>query len=350
MASSFDVVIIGSGFAGSLLGTVLRLSGQRVALIEQGQHPRFAIGESSTPLADFKLGELASQYDLKSLEALTTYGRWRQKHPQIMRGPKRGFAYFYHQAGEPFTSDSEHSTELLVTANSSLESADTHWLRSDVDLLFLEQAIAAGVEYFDRSHLESFQHHGHCELDLRRDAQAVTISSDFVVIATGNPQVWRHGISIPSCGRVPKTRSRTLFAHLKDVRPWQSLLEAHGHTTHDHPFPCDHSALHHVFDAGWMWQLRFDNQITSVGWMLDCDRYPFDPLLSVQQEWDALCARFPTISEQLSEVQVVAPENGIRRIPILQSELRMPSGPCWACCQRLSALPILCIARESRTH
>ncbi len=69
---------------------------------------------------------------------------------------------------------------------------------------------------------------------------------------------------------------------------------------------------------------------TSVGWMLDCDRFTFDPHIGVQQEWDALCERFPSISEQLCGTQVVAPESGTRRIPILQSELRAASGPYWA--------------------
>ncbi|MEZ6107717.1 MAG: hypothetical protein R3B96_16760 [Pirellulaceae bacterium] len=28
----------------------------------------------------------------------------------------------------------------------------------------------------------------------------------------------------------------------------------------------DQAALHHVVDDGWLWQLAFDNSITSVGW------------------------------------------------------------------------------------
>ena len=44
-----DVAVIGSGFGGSLTALALRARGQRVVLIERGRHPRFAIGESSTP-------------------------------------------------------------------------------------------------------------------------------------------------------------------------------------------------------------------------------------------------------------------------------------------------------------
>ena len=50
-----DLAIIGSGFGGTLLSLIAQRLGFTVALLERGTHPRFAIGESSTPLADFKL-------------------------------------------------------------------------------------------------------------------------------------------------------------------------------------------------------------------------------------------------------------------------------------------------------
>ena len=59
-----DVAIVGSGFTGSLAALALRRARARVVLIERGRHPRFAIGESSTPLANLLLEELADRYDL----------------------------------------------------------------------------------------------------------------------------------------------------------------------------------------------------------------------------------------------------------------------------------------------
>ena len=47
-----DVAVVGSGFAGSLVSLALTRRGRRVVMIERGRHPRFAIGESSTPLAN----------------------------------------------------------------------------------------------------------------------------------------------------------------------------------------------------------------------------------------------------------------------------------------------------------
>ena len=67
MNARFDIAVIGSGFAGSLIAMIARRLGRSVALIERGKHPRFAIGESSTPLANLLLEELAQRYDLPAL-------------------------------------------------------------------------------------------------------------------------------------------------------------------------------------------------------------------------------------------------------------------------------------------
>lgn len=44
----FDVAILGNGLSGSLLATVLGKQGVSVVLIDADQHPRFAVGESTT--------------------------------------------------------------------------------------------------------------------------------------------------------------------------------------------------------------------------------------------------------------------------------------------------------------
>jgi FADH2 O2-dependent halogenase len=65
-----DVAVVGSGFGGSLVALCLLQRGQRVALIERGRHPRFAIGESTTPLANLLIEELADRYDLPAIFVL----------------------------------------------------------------------------------------------------------------------------------------------------------------------------------------------------------------------------------------------------------------------------------------
>jgi len=87
----YDVAIIGSGFSGSLMGRVLAVLGYDVVLLERGAHPRFAIGESTTPLANLSLERLARRYGLADCYRLAAHGRWLDHYPEVRRGLKRGF-------------------------------------------------------------------------------------------------------------------------------------------------------------------------------------------------------------------------------------------------------------------
>src|SRR5438874_1023868 len=93
MSADFDIAIVGSGFGGSLTAMIARRLGYSVVLLERGTHPRFAIGESSSPLANLLLEELAIKYDLPRLLPLTSFGPWQRDYPDIGCGLKRGFTY-----------------------------------------------------------------------------------------------------------------------------------------------------------------------------------------------------------------------------------------------------------------
>ena len=88
-----QVAVVGSGFAGTILARILHRLGLQVRLIERGQHPRFAIGESSTPLAAICLERLARSFELPDLEHLAAYGKWMEHMPTVRRGLKRGFTF-----------------------------------------------------------------------------------------------------------------------------------------------------------------------------------------------------------------------------------------------------------------
>ncbi|MFQ5691013.1 MAG: NAD(P)/FAD-dependent oxidoreductase, partial [Gemmatimonadota bacterium] len=143
------VAVVGSGFAGSLLARILNRQGHRVHLLERARHPRFALGESSTPLTALCLERLAAHYGLEDLSWLAEYGRW-ERHPGGLRhGLKRGFTFYAHTPGEPYRNGPRNENRLLVAASPSDEVADGHWLRADVDAYMVERAAAEGVEYLD---------------------------------------------------------------------------------------------------------------------------------------------------------------------------------------------------------
>lgn len=334
-----EVCVIGSGFAGSLLAMMLAREGRSVAMIERGQHPRFAIGESSTPLANFKLRQIAKKHDLPQLESFTRYGDWREQHPELMRGPKRGFSYFGHRQGHAFETDDKHSGELMVTANSNLNGSDLHWLRADIDAFLVEEAIRAGVVFLDETTIRkslittpdsAVGDDGWVRWVGERKGKTISLDTHFTIIASGNPQVWQDAIDVPPANRWPRTHSRSLFAHFKDVEPWNTIMIEDGFGTAEHPFDCDQSALHHVFDGGWMWQLRFDDGTTSAGFMIDSDRFPLDASESGESEWRRWLDRFPSIRRQFGDAMVVRPQTGLQRTGRLQQSLRKVAGERWA--------------------
>src|ERR1051325_5671524 len=140
MKVSCDVAVAGAGFAGSLVALALRRIGKRVVLVERGRHPRFVIGESSTPLANLLLEELADKYDLPRLSPLAKWASWQKTYPQIACGLKRGFTFFHHRLGRPFAADPARNDQLLVAASPRDTSACRPFHRADFDAFLVGEA------------------------------------------------------------------------------------------------------------------------------------------------------------------------------------------------------------------
>src|SRR5688500_9481273 len=96
---------------------IARRLGRRVVLLERGRHPRFAIGESASPLAGILIEQLADRYDLPRLRPLSAFGTWQRAYPEVVCGLKRGFTYFRHDAGRRCAASSDRAQQLLVAAS-----------------------------------------------------------------------------------------------------------------------------------------------------------------------------------------------------------------------------------------
>jgi len=62
----YDVIVAGSGPAGSTAATLLAQQGHKVLVIERGKHPRFHIGESMLPLSTPVFDRLGIEWDKTS--------------------------------------------------------------------------------------------------------------------------------------------------------------------------------------------------------------------------------------------------------------------------------------------
>lgn len=325
-----DVVVLGSGFGGSLMSLILHKIGLRPVLIDRVTHPRFAIGESSTPIANLVLRDLATRYDLPRLVPLTRFGSARQTYPDVTLGLKRGFSYFHHETGRPFTPDDAHANELLVAASLDDHRADTHWLRADVDRFLVDEVRAAGISFFDDTTVTSFERSDGWRISAERRGGPLQFRATFAIDATGESGILLRALGIPRSADGFKTNSRAIFAHFRGVQPWQDLHHAAGGDVAVHPFCCDDAALHQVFDGGWMWQLRFHNGIVSAGIAIDCRQGNVANDLSPEQQWNVWLDRYPSLAEQFARASLVAPAGGLQRTARLQRLAATIAGDNWA--------------------
>ena len=326
MKRACEVAIVGSGFAGSLLARVLAVLGYDVVLLERGAHPRFAIGESTTPLANLSLERLADRYGLADCYALATHGRWVAGLPELRRGLKRGFTYYRHHPGEPFAERGFDSERLLVAASPEDALADTHWLRADVDDHFVQRAVEAGVEYLDRTELTTASFHaGGARLRGRRHGDAIEIDAGFVIDGSGAGGFLARQLAIPSGLERTHTRSALLFSHFDDVRPMREVAPL----LPEGPYPDDWAAVHHLIDEGWMYSLRFDHGTTSAGFLLTPRGLAGLGETSTEPArlWRLLLDRYPTIGVLFGDARPTMP---IGFVPRVQHRLTRAAGARWA--------------------
>jgi len=299
-----DVAIIGSGFAGSLTALALLKRGRRVALIEKGRHPRFAIGESSTPLANLLLEELADRYDLPRVRAFSKWGTWQRRRPEVACGLKRGFTFFFHEPGRAFGSDTGRDRQLMVGASPHDEIADTHWYRPDFDHALVREAEREGAIYLDETRLEGIRQEGDkTTLEGSRQGSSIRVTAPFVIDASG-PRGFLHGaLNLGEQTRRWLPPTQGLYTHFTNVARWDRLHDADEAP----PYPMDDAALHQVFPGGWIWILRFNNGITSAGAALT-DRLAASLGASEgEPAWRRLLASLPSVADQFRDAQPVLP-------------------------------------------
>ena len=326
-----DVAIIGAGFAGSILARALNRQGKKVLLLERGRHPRFALGESTTPLANLALERLAARYDLPDLHHLATYGRWTRHLPNLRRGLKRGFTFFRHHKGHSYTNTRLNEARLMVAASPDDSLADSHWLRSDVDHHLVRCAENEGVDYRDQTSVEAVTiNENSVSLVVEsqdEDTGKYTLRTRYVVDASGSGGVLGRLLKIPP--RVKRTQIDTslLFAHFQGVKPLEEVVFAA--LWGDGPYPESRAAVHHMLHNGWMYQLPFDHGVTSVGWVLRNDRLEIEaPHIhrNPSDAWERLLKSYPSLQDQFADAEPITP---IRYVNRLQYQFSRSAGPRW---------------------
>jgi tetracycline 7-halogenase / FADH2 O2-dependent halogenase len=299
-----DIVVVGSGFAGSLTALALLKCGRRVVLVERGRHPRFAIGESSTPLANLLIEELSDRYDLPRLRGFSKWGTWQRERPDVACGLKRGFTFFFHEPGVLFADDDERHRQLMVAASPHDSIADTHWYRPQFDQALADEAQAEGATYLDMTRLTGIRHEGDSTIvDGEREGRTIRITARFVIDASGPRGFLHRELRIGDAPHRWLPGTQGLFTHFERVERWDRLRPPPDAP----PYPIDDAALHQVFPGGWIWILRFNNGLTSAGAALT------DPVAAALRAsdgaaaWDRLLETLPSVAEQFRAARAVLP-------------------------------------------
>ena len=320
----FQVLIIGSGFAGSLMAMVARQLGFSTGLIERGKHPRFAIGESTTPLTNLLLEELAREYELAGVLPLCKWGSWQRHAPQLACGLKRGFTFYHHRFDQPFVADAAGQTQLLVGASPRDEVADTHWYRADFDHYLVKQAQSLGVTYWDEVGLDGASETSKgMRLIGTRAGERVEFAADLVIDASGPHGFLHRRLGLPEKTFAVLPPTRTLFSHFTGVGP---LPEAFEMPNRPPPYPPENAAVHHIFPGGWVWVLKFNNGITSAGVAAVDEVADGLKLGEGEPGWQRLLQRLPGLKQIFGPARSVVPFVYQPRLAFQSGQM---AGPRW---------------------
>ena len=268
-----------------------------------------AIGESTTPLSNLLLERICASYDLPRLAPLAKWGSWQRAYPQIACGLKRGFSFFCQ--GE----------RLLVAASPRDDIADTHWFREEVDHFLVTEAQGLGVEYYDCARIEDLVFTEDCAtLVGRAGDRPFRLSPRMLIDATGPRGFLHRSLRLPECALPGMPVTESLFSHFTGV----GRTDCPGDTV---PYPVDDAAVHHVFDGGWVWVLRFNNGVTSAGVVANQAVAAELKLNEGEPAWRRLLDRLPALRSQFEHAMPCQP---FRHMPAMSFRSGTIAGERWA--------------------
>ncbi|MFV2110443.1 NAD(P)/FAD-dependent oxidoreductase [Micromonospora sp. LOL_015] len=291
---TYDVAILGSGVAGSLLGAILARHGAKVLLLDAASHPRFAIGESTIPYTLLYLRTLADRYDVPEIKALATFTQTRKTLGERF-GVKRHFGFLLHHEGQP---QNPRETNEFNTPKNLLNEA-AHLFRQDTDSYLFHVAVKYGCKFRQNFPVSDVDFDGSGVTLTGCDAQ---YRARYVVDASGFRSPLAEKLQLRENPTRLKHHSRSIWNHMLEVTPTDELFQ-HSPANRP-PVPWYEGTVHHMFERGWAWVIAFDNNkwstnpLCSVGITVDPRRYPKPEDLTPEEDFYRLAAPYPDIARQ----------------------------------------------------
>jgi len=289
----YDVAILGSGIAGSMLGAALARNGVRVALIDAEQHPKFAIGESTIPYTLVALRTIAERYDVPEIKTLATFTNCTKVIGPSF-GVKKNFGFLLHHPGKK-----QDPQEVNMFGTPGLLHEASHLYRQDTDAYLFAAAVKYGCTPLQNKRVDN--------VDFDADgvtvhAGATQVRARYVVDASGFRSPIADKFALRENPSRLKHHSRALFNHMIGVPRTDDLFDSSPADTP--PTPWYSGTVHHLFERGWFWVIGFDNHkasrnpLCSVGLTLDERKYPKVEGESPADEFKRYAAKFPDVERQ----------------------------------------------------
>ncbi|HEY6331800.1 MAG TPA: tryptophan 7-halogenase [Blastocatellia bacterium] len=300
--TDYDVIVLGTGIGGTMLGAILAKHGIRVLLIDSSTHPRFAVGEATTPDTSFRLKILAAKYGVPEIANLSAFHRLRDNVSPAC-GVKRAFSFLYQREGLEQNPKESHQYPTLAAPMGP----DCHFFRQDTDAYMLAVAVDHGAQTRQDTKIAS--------LEIADDHVSVTAQNgqrytgQYIVDAAGyrSPVADKLGLRGQPEGFF-KTNSRSIFTHMVGVKLYDQV--GVPRKEYELKYPLSQGTLHHVIDGGWFWVIPFNNHtdavnpLCSVGLTLDRNKYP-ETGMDAEEEFFQFVNRYPSMKRQFEGARAV---------------------------------------------
>ena len=272
--SSYEVVVIGGGPAGSTVASLLARAGRRILVLEREHFPRYHIGES---LLSATLPILQHVGVLPAVEAAG-----------FIRKP--GGTFVWGSSGEPwsfwFHEDPGGYTHAF------------HVVRSQFDEILLRHAQQQGAEVCEGVTVEAVDGEGPFTVQAKsEDGAAIRVDAAHVVDASGQNAI---------LGR--RERLREFNPFFKNLALWSYFSNA-GRM----PDPHRDNILSAAHGEGWCWYIPLHDGTVSVGTVVDAARWrERAKAATLDATYTELIAGCAPIARMLASATQVAPVRVIR--------------------------------------